>query len=203
MSTAKTAAAGNSLASVSAMAPEPVPTSATRGDSTTAGASTTRGLDHGVPVPFRDRLRRNRRAGQPLARHFDQRLGVGAGDQHAGVDGELQPPELFLADEVGDRLAGLAPLDERADGGELLGQQRPIELHVELQARQPERVRHQQLGVEARRRQVSLGEPGDRPADDLENGPARRGRRRFGGQAKPVTSSAGVRPARRPGGAAR
>ena len=139
-----------------------------------------RSLDDRVPVPSRERLRGVHAAGQPLARHLDQRLGVGARDQHARVDGELQPPELFLADQVGDRLAGLAPLDERADGGELVGQKRPIELHVELQARQTERVRHQQLGVEARRRQVPLGEPGDRPADDLEDGPARRRRRRFG-----------------------
>ena len=62
-----------------------------------------------------------RPAAVSLARLLDQRLGVGARHQHARVDGELEAPELLLADEVGDRLARLAPLDELADGGELVG----------------------------------------------------------------------------------
>ena len=110
---------------------------------------------------------------QPLARLLDERLGVRAGDQHAGVDGEVESPELLLADEVGDRLTGLPPLDERSNPGQLLGLQGPVELNVELHARQTQHVRDQDLGVEPRRRNPALREPGGGPPNHVQQGPLR------------------------------
>ncbi len=55
----------------------------------------------------------------PLERHLDQQLGFRAGDQHAAVDRELQPPEALAPEDVGDGLAAGAAshhLPERTGG---------------------------------------------------------------------------------------
>ena len=89
-SEAVTTRSGRSSRSASAIAPEPVPTSCTRAP-----------------------------CGQ-LERDLDQQLGLGARDQHARVDGELDVAKPLPAEDVGDRLALDAAAhvlaDQRAPG---------------------------------------------------------------------------------------
>ena len=55
-----------------------------------------------------------------LERDLDDQLGLGSRDQHRRRDFERQPPELLLADDVGERFPAEAALDERLiPGGEI------------------------------------------------------------------------------------
>ena len=47
-------------------------------------------------------------------RQFNQQLGIGPGNQHAGADFEAQAEEFALADQVGNRLAGRAACQQLA-----------------------------------------------------------------------------------------
>ena len=87
MSVATTRAAGRSCASATATQPLPVQTSAIR--------------------------QRRRAIRKQLERRFDDQLGSGRGISTAGVTSNVEPPELADADDVGERLAGDAPRDER------------------------------------------------------------------------------------------
>ena len=53
------------------------------------------------------------RIGNNSERDLDDQLRFLARDQHGGGNLERQPPEFLLSDDVGERLAADAPLDER------------------------------------------------------------------------------------------
>src|SRR6266511_1531163 len=53
--------------------------------------------------------------GEELEAALDDRLGLRPGDEHARIDSKAEPAETPLAQEVGERLAPLAPLDELAE----------------------------------------------------------------------------------------
>ena len=142
-STAVTFAPGCSSAIESAIAPEPTPTSSTRG----------------VAMPVDDRE-------APL----DDDLRLGPRHQRAGVRPQRQPPEAPLAEHIGERLAGASAAEQLAHLRQLLLAERPVELGVQLDARQPERVREQELGVDARRVDPLVGEEVGRAAEDLPEG---------------------------------
>ena len=75
-----------------AIAPEPVPTSSTR---------------------------RRRPLGQEREAALDQHLGLRPGHEHAPVDRQVEAVEPPPAQDVGDRLAPPAPLEQRPAGGQL------------------------------------------------------------------------------------
>src|SRR6185437_16788422 len=80
------------------------------------------------------------------------------------VDRQVEPVEPPPAQDVRHRLAAAAALEQRPAGGQLRLVERPVEVRVELDARQPERVPDQELGIEPRRRAPVLGEvPGREP----------------------------------------
>ena len=81
---------------------------------------------------------------------------------------------LVLAEQIRDRLAAEAPLDERAVPGELALRERLVERGVELRACALQHVREEQLGLEARTRDAGLGEPLRRPVEDGERCPGLR-----------------------------
>ena len=138
---------GPSSASASATAPLPVPQSSTEPPSGT------------------------HRQG-PLHQH----LGLGARHQHPRAHLELQAAERAPAGEVGQRLAAAAAADQVAGAIELGRRQRPLRVGVELDALDPEGVREQQVGVEARRGGPPLGQVGRAAPQDLPDaeGPAHR-----------------------------
>ena len=105
-SVAHTSASGNSHASHSASAPDPVPRSAT-------GYSVS--LTQGSPRPRRS-PRRTASSTAAIGHH----LGLGAGHEHTPVDEEVELEELPTAEHVLQRLAPGAPLEhpfELGDGG--------------------------------------------------------------------------------------
>ena len=73
----------------------------------------------------------------------------GPRDQRTPVDVEREPPEAPLAEDVGDRLVPRAARHRLAVRVELLRAERPVEVGVELDPIASERVREQELGVEA------------------------------------------------------
>jgi hypothetical protein len=73
-----------------------------------------------------------------------------------------------VSQQVGDRLAGASPRDERPVGDQLRLAQGPLELQVQVEAPQAERVRQQQLGIQARRRGTVGGEVARRTPQDLQ-----------------------------------
>src|SRR5581483_4452998 len=84
-------------------------------DSSTFGVGVfAKGSDHqaartGAEVENRERDRPIRIVRNEL---LDQCLGLGARDQHAGPDREIETPELFAADDESERLARSAAGDE-------------------------------------------------------------------------------------------
>ena len=92
------------------------------------------GRDHrGVRQLERERDRDRARAGaqvedaQPLAgrarareRRLDQVLGLRPRHQHPAIDAERPPVELLLAEEIGDRLALEAPLEQPLEAGRVV-----------------------------------------------------------------------------------
>ena len=83
-------------------------------------------------------------------RPLDERLGLRPRHERASVGPEHEAPEAPLAQDVGERLAAAAPLDERSRRCSLGLVQRLVEARVELEAGQAERVGKDQLGVEPR-----------------------------------------------------
>ncbi len=67
-----------------------------------------------------DTQRRVAPLAQPLQRYFDQVLGFGARDQHAGIDLESQAPELLLPGQVLHRDAIGAAFEQIVILGELV-----------------------------------------------------------------------------------
>jgi hypothetical protein len=59
-----------------------------------------------------------------LERDLDEQLGLRTRDQHASVDGQLDPPEAARAEDVGDRLARDAAPDPLADDARRGGRHR-------------------------------------------------------------------------------
>jgi hypothetical protein len=81
-----------------------------------------------------------------LDRRLDQRLAVGAGDEDAWPDLQVDGPEAGAAGDVGHGFAGEATLDVGGEGvrGALLQKQ------VHRADAGAERVGHEQLGILAR-----------------------------------------------------
>ena len=127
-SVATTSRSGRSVLSASAIAPEPVPTSATR-------------------APARQ-----------VERGLDDVLGLRARDEHARVDRQLDRPEALAADEVGDRLALAPARREVHERARLVGVEPALGIGDQRGPVHAEDVREQQLGVEPRRVAARGGE---------------------------------------------
>ena len=84
-------------------------------------------------------------------RPLDDDLRLGARHERPRVRLQGEPPETPFAEDIGERLAAAAPLDERAECVSLRLGQRPLETGVELKPREAEGARDDQLGVEPRR----------------------------------------------------
>ena len=89
---------------------------------------------------------------------LDDDLRLGPRHERARVGSQRQPPEAPLAEDVRERLAPRRAA-RRAPAPRALGLvERPVVLGVELDPREPERVREQQLGVEPRRLDALVAE---------------------------------------------
>jgi hypothetical protein len=93
-----------------------------------------------VPVPTSEQCE------TPL----DDDLGLRPWDERAPVRLQRQPAEVPVAEDVGERLALSAALDELACSGALGIGERTVVLGVELDPRQAERACKQQLRVDTR-----------------------------------------------------
>ena len=120
---AVTLASGRRAASARAIAPVPVPTSTTLGSAASA---------------------EQRQAA------LDEHLGLGPGNERAGVAMQLQPVEAPAAEHVGERLALPAPAHELAQAVDLGRLERAVVVEVELEPRHGQDVSQQVLGVELR-----------------------------------------------------
>ena len=94
----------------------------------------------------------DRATGDDLARCVDERLRLGARNEHAVVDGEAKAVELFEASEVRHRLTLRAPLDQvpittlRPEGHLRVG------MRVQHLLRHSEHVRKEHVRIEGRGR---------------------------------------------------
>src|SRR3569623_246404 len=141
--------------------------------------------------------RRRRAAREMINRRLDQRLAVGARDQHARTDRKLDRPECAGAGDVRDRLMREATRDER---DERIGSGVVEMAEQDLLARHAERVRHQQFGVETGGVGYGGELPGasrEREADQILPGTGRGTSRRLVGGGRPA------RPRSRRGGGRR
>ena len=102
----------------------------------------------------------------PLHEH----LGVGIGHQDIGGDLEVQAHELFVSDEVRNRLAFGSARDEGPVSAQLRLGERAIELQVQIEPPHPQRMREQELGVEPGRVGTVLLEVVGGELQDLDNG---------------------------------
>ena len=101
-SVAQTTTSGNSASRASAIAPEPVPRSATAKRRSAPRASELPATDPPQPAAL-----------GLLERDLHDLLGLGARDEHAPVDHEVEAPKRPRAEHVLQRLARGPPLDER------------------------------------------------------------------------------------------
>ncbi len=85
----------------------------------------------------------------PLADGFDDELGFGPGDEHVRRDVKVQPPELAMPGDEGDRLARGAPLDERREALVDVCWHRAPPVGQEAGAIPAERVARQYFGVDS------------------------------------------------------
>ena len=102
---------------------------------------------------------------QPFERQLDQQFGVGARDQHGVADGEIEAVEFAPADDVGDRLAGHAARDQRAQELRFGASDGPLRLRDQADARQIQRVAQQNAVFQRIERQRGL-DCGERGAGD-------------------------------------
>ena len=117
---------------------------------------------------------------------FDDDLRFRPRDQRPRVHLQHQPPKPPLTENVGERLAGAAPAHELPAGGGLLIRQRAVELEVDVEAGESERVGDEVFGVDARAWHVFAREEVGRSFDGLrDRHPSRRTRGR-----RPRTQSA-------------
>ena len=93
---------------------------------------------------------RHRSIRKQLLHRLDDQLGRGTGDQHVGRDLELEPPELADADDVGQRLAGDAPGDQRFVSRREAVRHRLARVGQKALGGPAEHVLRQQAGVEIR-----------------------------------------------------
>ena len=124
MSVALIVAVGRSWAIATATQPQPVQTSA---------------IDSGT-----DAIRKQ------LLHRLDDQLGRRAGNQHVGRHLELEPPELADADDVGERLAGDAPGDQRVVARREAVRHRLARVGQKALGRPAEHVLREQARVEIR-----------------------------------------------------
>ena len=117
--------------------------------------------DRDAPAPGAEVGDAHRRAvarTQHRERPLDERLRLRPRDEHVAVDAERPPVELPRAGDVGHRLALPAPAHQLPDGGELALVEGAVELQVDVEAAQPERLGAEQLGVEAGGRAAVIAE---------------------------------------------
>ena len=98
---------------------------------------------------------------------LDDDLRLGARDERTRVRPQRQPPKAPLAEDVRERLAGAAAAEQLPHLLELRLLEWTVELGVQLDPREPERVRDQVLRVDPRRVHALVGEEVGRAAEDL------------------------------------
>ncbi len=89
---------------------------------------------------------------------LDDHLRLGPRHEDAGIDAQRQLAEAPLAEDVRDRLARRAPVDQLPVAALLLAAQGAVRVRKELRSRRGERVRQQELGVDAGRLATRVGE---------------------------------------------
>src|SRR5690606_7387243 len=111
---------------------------------------------------------------QGLEQPVDEVLGLGSGDQHATIDGEVEVERMKAAAtfDVRDRLAGEATTDQRPKARAVVLVEQPIMLKVELEASAAERPTQEMLRVNPSVLDAELRELLGRPAEQLAHGPA-------------------------------
>ncbi len=161
---------------------QPVPRHVARRDLQRLGADVSRPY-LGVGRVVRDRDRDAAAAGADVGdanraislardghRAQHEHLGVGVGHEHARRDLEIQAHELLVADEIRDRLSLAAPRHQPAVGAQLRVAQRLVELEVQVEAAQSQRVGEKHLGVESGGFRSVLLEVVGRELQDLNDG---------------------------------
>ena len=103
-------------------------------------------------------------------RALNQHFGVWVRHQHVGRDLEVEAHELAVADEVRHRLAFCTLRDQTAVSAQLGLLETPVELQVQVEPAELQRVRKQELGVEARRVRAVLLEVVGGELQDLNDG---------------------------------
>ena len=81
---------------------------------------------------------------------FNQQLGLGPWDEHAGLAHHIDRAEARLTDDVLQRLALRAAHNGRVHCGKLLARHRFVKVHVYLSAREPSHTRQQPFGGQTR-----------------------------------------------------
>ncbi len=101
---------------------------------------------------------------------FDDRLRLWSRHECARVGQQRQPPEVPVAEHIGERLTSPPPLDELAGCGTLDLTQGSIVLGVQLHASEAEGACEQTLGIEARMLDAPRREILGRAAEDFGEG---------------------------------
>ncbi|OPZ60490.1 MAG: hypothetical protein BWY87_00436 [Deltaproteobacteria bacterium ADurb.Bin510] len=121
-------------------------------------------LDH-------QRIRRGQLDGQ-----LDQQLGFGPRNQHGRADPEFTAIEFAPALNIGQGFAAGAALEQLAIAGQFRGAQRTVDVEVEVQPSEPERLAEKQLGFEPGARDSFGIEVIPGPAQQTPDGPGLRHR---------------------------
>ena len=89
---------------------------------------------------------------------FGEQFGFRAGNEGVFVHGHFQTPEIGGADDVLERFALAAALDELAEAIGFPGGQRAVEIEVQLHAGKLEEVGEEEFDLEARGFDAFFGE---------------------------------------------
>ena len=96
---------------------------------------------------------------------LDHDLGLRTRNERPRVGLQRQPAEAPVAQDVGQRLARGAALEDRPPRGPLGFRERPVALGVQLEPRQSEGLREQELGVDPRASARPSGRDTPRPRE--------------------------------------
>jgi hypothetical protein len=99
---------------------------------------------------------------------FDKGLGVGAGNEYARRDDEVQAVKAHAPHDPPEGLTLATPSDQAAESGQLFFGERTVVLKVDLQARNGQGMRQELLGLEARLRDSPATEIALRSREDLD-----------------------------------
>ena len=109
--------------------------------------------------------------GDQLERLLDQHLCLGPRNQNMSIDSERERPKLLLTGKVSHGLPEAPPLDELAIRRALVRVEGTAEIEEKTESIRFQRVSQQNLRVESRRVDSTLGQIFCRPVENASNGP--------------------------------